>query len=87
MVTNRESFISEGSERLNESMNTEVQSRLSSQLMITVILYYLWLAGEFDLPSIEGFQIYGEAQPGCKLQACGYPTNGTTLCTFQVFDF
>ncbi|CAL9155458.1 unnamed protein product [Musa hybrid cultivar] len=83
MVTNRESFISEGSERLNESMNTEVQSRLSSQLMITVILYYLWLAGEFDLPSIEGFQIYGEAQPGCKLQACGYPTNGTTLCTFQ----
>ncbi|XP_065020315.1 uncharacterized protein LOC135645641 isoform X3 [Musa acuminata AAA Group] len=40
-------------------------------------------AGEFDLPSIEGFQIYGEAQPGCKLQACGYPTNGTTLCTFQ----
>ncbi|CAL9038436.1 unnamed protein product [Musa banksii] len=83
MVTNRGSFISEGSERLNESMNTEVQSRLSSQLMITVILYYLWLAGEFDLPSIEGFQIYGEAQPGCKLQACGYPTNGTTLCTFQ----
>ncbi|THU69492.1 hypothetical protein C4D60_Mb08t14980 [Musa balbisiana] len=39
--------------------------------------------GEFDFPSIEGFQIYGEAQPGCKLQACGYPTNGTTLCTFQ----
>ncbi|URE36779.1 hypothetical protein MUK42_17143 [Musa troglodytarum] len=39
--------------------------------------------GEFDLPSIEGFQIYGEAQPGFKLQACGYPTNGTTLCTFQ----
>ncbi|KAJ8511370.1 hypothetical protein OPV22_001804 [Ensete ventricosum] len=39
--------------------------------------------GEYDLPGIEGFQIYGEAKPGCKLQACGYPTNGTTLCIFQ----
>ncbi|XP_064988586.1 uncharacterized protein LOC135584936 isoform X1 [Musa acuminata AAA Group] len=40
-------------------------------------------AGEYDLPGIEGFQIYGEPKPGCKLQACGYPTNGTTLCIFQ----
>ncbi|WOL09535.1 hypothetical protein Cni_G18288 [Canna indica] len=39
--------------------------------------------GEFDLPAIVGFQIYGEAQPGRKLLACGYPTNGTTLCIFQ----
>ncbi|URD80862.1 hypothetical protein MUK42_06918, partial [Musa troglodytarum] len=39
--------------------------------------------GEYDLPGIEGFQIYGEPKPGCKLQACGYPTNGTTLCIFQ----
>nr|XP_018676506.1 PREDICTED: uncharacterized protein LOC103972199 isoform X3 [Musa acuminata subsp. malaccensis] len=41
------------------------------------------LEGEYDLPGIEGFQIYGEPKPGCKLQACGYPTNGTTLCIFQ----
>ncbi|WOL16663.1 hypothetical protein Cni_G25451 [Canna indica] len=39
--------------------------------------------GEYDLPGIEGFQVYGEAKPGSKLQACGYPTNGTTLCIFQ----
>lgn len=34
-------------------------------------------------PSIEGFQIIGEAKPGCTLRACGYPTNGTSLCIFQ----
>ncbi|XP_064935282.1 uncharacterized protein LOC103994621 isoform X6 [Musa acuminata AAA Group] len=51
--------------------------------MVTNRESFISEAGEFDLPSIEGFQIYGEAQPGCKLQACGYPTNGTTLCTFQ----
>ncbi|KAJ0970797.1 hypothetical protein J5N97_018756 [Dioscorea zingiberensis] len=39
--------------------------------------------GEFHLPGIEGFQIFGEAKPGCTLQACGYPINGTSLCVFQ----
>ncbi|KAK3137471.1 hypothetical protein QOZ80_5BG0452730 [Eleusine coracana subsp. coracana] len=35
------------------------------------------------LPGIEGFQIVGEPRPGCILRACGFPTNGTTLCNFQ----
>ncbi|AQK64691.1 hypothetical protein ZEAMMB73_Zm00001d013890 [Zea mays] len=35
------------------------------------------------LPGIEGFQIAGEPRPGCQLTACGFPTNGTTLCNFQ----
>ncbi|XP_072955456.1 uncharacterized protein [Typha angustifolia] len=39
--------------------------------------------GEISLPSIEGFQIDGEAKPGFRLQACGFPINGTTLCIFQ----
>ncbi|XP_008796274.2 uncharacterized protein LOC103711776 isoform X2 [Phoenix dactylifera] len=39
--------------------------------------------GEASLPGIEGFQIIGEAKPGNTLRACGYPTNGTTLCIFQ----
>ncbi|XP_074585826.1 uncharacterized protein LOC141841557 [Curcuma longa] len=39
--------------------------------------------GGMDLPGIDGFQIYGDFLPGCKLQAAGYPTNGTTLCIFQ----
>ncbi|XP_042470475.1 uncharacterized protein LOC122052825 isoform X1 [Zingiber officinale] len=39
--------------------------------------------GGMDLPGIDSFQIYGDALPGCKLQAAGYPTNGTTLCIFQ----
>ncbi|XP_023526135.1 uncharacterized protein LOC111789703 isoform X4 [Cucurbita pepo subsp. pepo] len=34
-------------------------------------------------PSIENFQIVGEATPGSKLLACGYPTRGTSLCIFQ----
>ncbi|KAJ6830613.1 uncharacterized protein M6B38_353115 [Iris pallida] len=34
-------------------------------------------------PGIEGFQIIGEAKPGCTLRACGFPTNGTSLCIFQ----
>lgn len=40
-------------------------------------------AGEASFPGIEGFQIIGEAKPGCTLRACGYPTNGTSLCIFQ----
>ncbi|KAG9454482.1 hypothetical protein H6P81_007386 [Aristolochia fimbriata] len=39
--------------------------------------------GDGFLPGIEGFQIIGEAKLGCTLQACGYPTNGTSLCMFQ----
>ncbi|XP_068651201.1 uncharacterized protein [Aristolochia californica] len=39
--------------------------------------------GDGFLPSIEGFQIIGEAKLGSTLQACGYPTNGTSLCMFQ----
>lgn len=38
---------------------------------------------EVFLPSIEGFQIIGEAKPGSTLRACGYPSNGTSLCIFQ----
>ncbi|KAH9617399.1 hypothetical protein KSS87_018891, partial [Heliosperma pusillum] len=34
-------------------------------------------------PGIEGFQIIGEAKPGCKLLGCGYPIRGTSLCIFQ----
>ncbi|XP_073111625.1 uncharacterized protein [Elaeis guineensis] len=39
--------------------------------------------GEASLPGIEAFQIIGEAKPGNTLRACGFPTNGTTLCIFQ----
>lgn len=39
--------------------------------------------GEAPLPGIEAFQIIGEAKPGNTLRACGFPTNGTTLCIFQ----
>ncbi|OEL37015.1 hypothetical protein BAE44_0001966 [Dichanthelium oligosanthes] len=35
------------------------------------------------LPGIEGFQIVGEPRLGSTLRACGFPTNGTTLCNFQ----
>jgi hypothetical protein len=35
------------------------------------------------LPGIEGFQIAGEPRLGSTLTACGFPTNGTTLCNFQ----
>ncbi|KAM0935445.1 hypothetical protein DsansV1_C29g0211881 [Dioscorea sansibarensis] len=41
--------------------------------------------GEISSPSIEGFQIFGEAKLGSTLTACGYPTNGTSLCVFQWF--
>jgi len=36
------------------------------------------------LPGIEGFHIAGEPKLGFKLTACGFPTNDTTLCNFQV---
>ncbi|XP_034568828.1 uncharacterized protein [Setaria viridis] len=35
------------------------------------------------LPGIEDFQIVGEPRLGSILTACGFPTNGTTLCNFQ----
>ncbi|KAG8391403.1 hypothetical protein BUALT_Bualt01G0184000 [Buddleja alternifolia] len=38
---------------------------------------------EEDGPGIEGFQIIGEAKPGCNLLGCGYPVRGTSLCMFQ----
>ncbi|KAL6493926.1 hypothetical protein OROGR_031835 [Orobanche gracilis] len=38
---------------------------------------------EGDGPGIEGFQIIGDAKPGCKLLGCGYPVRGTSLCMFQ----
>ncbi|KAK4410958.1 hypothetical protein Sango_0168800, partial [Sesamum angolense] len=38
---------------------------------------------EEDGPGIEGFQITGDAKPGCKLLGCGYPVRGTSLCMFQ----
>ncbi|XP_015691036.1 uncharacterized protein LOC102707476 isoform X1 [Oryza brachyantha] len=40
-------------------------------------------ADDDPLPGIEGFQIVGEPRPGSTLTACGFPTNGTTLCNFQ----
>ena len=41
-------------------------------------------ADDDPLPGIEGLQISGEAFPGRELQACGYSTNGTTSCNFEV---
>lgn len=35
-------------------------------------------------PTIENFQIIGDAVPGGKLLGCGYPVRGTSLCMFQV---
>jgi hypothetical protein len=41
-------------------------------------------SGDGDpVPGIEGFQIAGDPRPGSTLTACGFPTNGTTLCNFQ----
>ncbi|PQQ04115.1 hypothetical protein Pyn_34104 [Prunus yedoensis var. nudiflora] len=34
-------------------------------------------------PTIENFQIIGDAVPGGKLLGCGYPVRGTSLCMFQ----
>nr|GEV83629.1 protein kinase, ATP binding site-containing protein [Tanacetum cinerariifolium] len=34
-------------------------------------------------PGINGFQIIGDAKPGCKLLGCGFPVRGTSLCMFQ----
>ncbi|XP_043704051.1 uncharacterized protein LOC122654139 [Telopea speciosissima] len=39
--------------------------------------------GDDPLPAIEGLQVSGEAFPGQLLHACGYSTNGTTVCTFE----
>lgn len=38
---------------------------------------------EEDGPGIEGFQIIGDAKPGCNLLGCGFPVRGTSLCMFQ----
>uniref|UniRef100_A0A7N0U7K9 Uncharacterized protein n=1 Tax=Kalanchoe fedtschenkoi TaxID=63787 RepID=A0A7N0U7K9_KALFE len=38
---------------------------------------------EDEAPGIEGFQIIGDAKPGCKLLGCGFPVRGTSLCMFQ----
>ncbi|KAI3448989.1 hypothetical protein Pfo_005654 [Paulownia fortunei] len=38
---------------------------------------------EEEDPGIEGFQIIGDAKPGCKLLGCGYTVRGTSLCMFQ----
>ncbi|KAM0070141.1 putative protein kinase RLK-Pelle-RLCK-VIIa-2 family [Helianthus debilis subsp. tardiflorus] len=36
-----------------------------------------------DGPGVEGLQIMGNAKPGGKLLAVGYPVRGTSLCMFQ----
>ncbi|CAH9128007.1 unnamed protein product [Cuscuta epithymum] len=41
------------------------------------------LSAEGRSPGIEGFQIIGDAKPGGRLQGCGYPVQGTSLCMFQ----
>ncbi|XP_016549920.2 uncharacterized protein LOC107849837 isoform X4 [Capsicum annuum] len=41
------------------------------------------VSSEGESPGIEGFQIIGEAKPGCGLLGCGYPVRGTSLCMFQ----
>ncbi|KAL6323278.1 hypothetical protein AAG906_029285 [Vitis piasezkii] len=38
---------------------------------------------EEEHPGIDGFQIIGDAKPGCGLLACGFPVRGTSLCIFQ----
>lgn len=40
-----------------------------------------------ERPGIESFQISGDATPGYKLLACGFPVRGTSLCIFQVQFF
>lgn len=46
-------------------------------------IWHDWFLLE-DGPGIEGFQIIGDAIPGGKLQGCGFPVRGTSLCMFQV---
>ncbi|KAM3270783.1 putative protein isoform X1 [Capsicum chacoense] len=41
------------------------------------------VSSEGESPGIEGFQIIGEAKPGCGLLGCGFPVRGTSLCMFQ----
>lgn len=36
-----------------------------------------------EYPGIDDFQIIGEAIPGGKIQGCGFPVHGTTVCIFQ----
>ncbi|KAJ9680328.1 hypothetical protein PVL29_019597 [Vitis rotundifolia] len=38
---------------------------------------------EEEHPGIDSFQIIGDAKPGCRLLACGFPVRGTSLCIFQ----
>lgn len=46
----------------------------------------LYAAADDDpLPAIEDLQISGEPYPGQEIQACGYSTNGTTSCNFEVY--
>jgi hypothetical protein len=62
-----------------------------------ILLLYRFQIRSFDIflllnlgdpvPGIEGFQIAGDPRPGSTLTACGFPTNGTTLCNFQVCWF
>lgn len=40
-------------------------------------------ADDDPLPALEDLQIFGEAFPGRELMACGYSTNGTSICNFE----
>ncbi|XP_020523169.1 uncharacterized protein LOC18434840 isoform X2 [Amborella trichopoda] len=40
-------------------------------------------ADDDALPAIRELQIAGDAFPGREIQACGFSTNGTTVCIFQ----
>ena len=53
------------------------------QCNLNLIIYLFHFKG----PSIDNFQIIGEAIPGERLLGCGYPVRGTSLCIFQVFFF
>lgn len=50
----------------------------------TLLLIMIFAADDDPLPAIEDLQISGEAYPGRELQACGFSTNGTTSCNFEV---
>lgn len=53
-------------------------------LLFQHVVLKLAAADEDPLPAIDGLQITGEAFPGRELRACGYMTNGTTSCNFEV---
>ncbi|KAK4283253.1 hypothetical protein QN277_000226 [Acacia crassicarpa] len=40
-------------------------------------------ADDDPLPALEDLQIFGEAFPGKEILACGYSTNGTSICNFE----